>query len=648
MPAPARSAAGPAPMPLSQVHAPTPDPRVGLGAGLRDAAQATWNMKLLANTIPAQPSNPANVEPAAFMNATHSDLAFRGNYVFQGTYNGILIWDVSNPASPALKTAWTCPASQNDISVYQNLMFVSAEALNGRVDCGTQGVQDTVSADRMRGVRVVDISDISNPRVVANVQTCRGSHTHTLLVDPNDKDNVYIYVSGQAGVRSPNELAGCSKAQPGDDPNSSLFRIEVIKVPLAHPEQAAVVSSARIFDNLAAPPTHGQAPADKAELDKARARGAFIAHIEVANMDVALPDGFANRLLDSLVKQRGGTGAPTAADSAKLRTDLPALIARLTGGAGPKTGPNQCHDITVYPAVGLAGGACGGYGLLLDISNPTQPKRLDAVADSNFSYWHSATFSNDGSMVLFTDEWGGGGQAKCRASDPKEWGADAIFTIADKRKLDFHSYYKMLAPQTTEENCVAHNGSLVPVPGRTIMVQSWYQGGVSVFDWSDPNHPTEIAFFDRGPADSTKMAAGGHWSTYWYNGRIYSSEISRGLDVFELTPSPALTQNELDAANSVHVDYQNVQDQQKIVWPATFALARAYLDQLERNNGLAADKIASARQALAAAEQQQGQARHDALMQLATRLHTDATSAGDQAKAHTLASAVGDLANAGM
>jgi hypothetical protein len=299
----------------------------------------------------------------------------------------------------------------------------------------------------------------------------------------------------------------------------------------------------------------------------------------------------------------------------------------------------------VYPAIGLAGGACGGYGLLLDIKNPANPTRIGAVSDSNFSYWHSATFNNDGTKILFSDEWGGGGQPKCRATDKPEWGADAIFTL-ENGKMVFQSYYKMLAPQTQFENCVAHNGSLIPVPGRDIMVQAWYQGGISVFDWTDPAHPKEIAFFDRGPADSTKMAGGGSWSAYWYNGNIVSSEISRGLDIFQLTPSAFLSQNEIDAARSVHLDYLNVQGQPKITWPASFAVPRAYLDQLERGKGLADGRIAAARNELNRAEKMTGAERKAALTALSTQLHSDAPSASDQARVHKLATAVGDLANA--
>jgi hypothetical protein len=296
----------------------------------------------------------------------------------------------------------------------------------------------------------------------------------------------------------------------------------------------------------------------------------------------------------------------------------------------------------VYPEIGLAGGACGGYGLLLDISDVANPKRIAAVADSNFSFWHSATFSNDGSKVLFTDEWGGGGQPRCRSTDKPEWGADAIFTRSGT-SLAFQSYYKLPAAQTSLENCVAHNGSLIPIPGREVMVQGWYQGGISIFDWTDPKHPREIAFFDRGPMDSTRMAMAGSWSAYWYNGYIVSSEIARGLDIFELTPSAFISQNEIDAAKSVHMDYFNAQDQQKFVWPTTFELARAYLDQLARSNGLASGKVAAARAALAQAEKLPGN-RRDTLMQLAGQLHTDATGSSDEAKVHLLAQTVEALA----
>jgi hypothetical protein len=262
---------------------------------------------------------------------------------------------------------------------------------------------------------------------------------------------------------------------------------------------------------------------------------------------------------------------------------------------------NQCHDITVYSAIGLAAGACSGNGIVLDIKDPVHPKRMDAVNDPNYSYWHSASFSNDGSKVVFTDEWGGGLGARCRANDPNKWGADAIFRLKEE-KLSFMSYYKMPAAQGDSENCVAHNGSLVPVPGRDIEVQGWYQGGVSVVDFTDPVHPFEIAYFDRGPIDPKMLILGGEWSAYWYNGSIYGSEIARGLDVFELTPTKFLTQNEIDAAKTIHVSELNVQNQQKIEWGSQLIVAKAFVDQLERSQSLPANRIADLRKAIGNAE----------------------------------------------
>jgi hypothetical protein len=620
------------------VGEPMPDPRVGLKAGTTDAGQAAWNLRLVSNTPPSE----------KFVGVTNSDLAFLGPYAIQGTYNGPEVWDISNTSHPTLKTGYVCPASQSDVSVYRNLLFISGEGLSGRVDCGAEGVKDTVSKDRLRGLRIFDISDIANPKNVGNVQTCRGSHTHTLLVDPKDPENVYVYISGSAGVRSPNELAGCSRAPLDKDPNSALFRIEVIKVPLAHPEQAAIVSSPRIFNDLTAPARHGESPEDVAANAKAvadaKAKGGFVATIR--GTEQVIPGGFIRPMLDSIVKARNGT-APTAADSAALRAALPGLIARMIGpepAAGAvRPGPTQCHDITVYPAIGLAGGACEGYGFLLDIRDPAHPVRLAAVADSNFSYWHSATFNNDGTKILFSDEWGGGGQAKCRATDRREWGADALFNIVNGQMV-FQSYYKLPAPQTAFENCVAHNGSLIPIPGRDVMVQAWYQGGISVFDWTDPRNPHEIAYFDRGPMDSTRMVGAGSWSAYWYNGSIVSSEIARGLDIFELQPSAYISQNEIDAAKTVHFDYLNTQGQPKLVWPPSFSLARAYVDQLERSKGLSAERIAAIRQSLASAESASGSQRTDALNRIGTELNADVSGSTDSAKVQLLAAAVRDLA----
>ena len=479
----------------------------------------------------------------------NSDLAFQGNHLFQGNFYGLNIFDISNPAKTSLLTTMVCPGGQNDVSVYKNLLFMSVEMPNGRIDCGTQGFPPAPPAapeekgkptpppaqkDRFRGVRIFDISDIKNPKQVAAVQTCRGSHTHTLVVDPNDKNNVYIYVSGTSFVRQSEELAGCSGETPEKDPNTSLFRIDVIKVPLAAPQEAKVVSSPRIFTN---------------------------------------PE----------------TGS------------LAGLSSGATHGKEKPTPSNQCHDITVYSAIGLAAGACSGNGILLDVKDPVNPKRLDAVNDPNYAYWHSASFSNDGKKVVFTDEWGGGLGARCRPNDPNKWGADAIFDL-EGNKLKFASYYKMPAAQGDSENCVAHNGSLVPIPGRDIEVQGWYQGGISVMDFTDAQHPVEIAYFDRGPIDPKILVLGGDWSAYWYNGNVYASEIARGLDVFELTPTKLLTQNEIDAAKSVHMTELNVQNQQKIEWPRTLVVAKAYIDQLERSQALPADRITALRQAIQSAE----------------------------------------------
>ncbi|MEO1021944.1 MAG: hypothetical protein AAFW89_05320 [Bacteroidota bacterium] len=624
------------PATIANVEAPNPDPRVGLKAGLFDAEEAIWNLKLVSQTPP----------PEDFVGVTNSDLAFKDNYVFQGNYNGVIVWDMTDPANPELVVDYLCPASQSDVSVYENLMFVSGEGLGGRLDCGTEGVQQRVSEERLRGIRIFDITNVAEPKYVANVQTCRGSHTHSVLKDPNDDENIYVYVSGSASIRPDEELPGCSAAMPEDDPNSALFRIEVIKVPLANPEASEIVSSPRIFDDLVAPPTHGLAPAELAALEEARKAGKFM--FTLGGNERVLPDRFATRFLGQMVQERGGEGDPTAADSAMLRERLPAIIAEMTGGGGDRErrGPNQCHDITLYPEIGLAGGACEGYGLLLDISDPANPFRVDAVADSNFSYWHSATFSNDGSKVLFTDEWGGGGQPKCRESDPMEWGANAIFTINSDKKMEFESYYKIPAAQTSFENCVAHNGSLIPVPGREIMIQSWYQGGISLFDWTDPANPIEIGFHDRGPANPERMSMGGSWSVYWYNGYIVNSEIARGLDIFELTPNPYLTANEIDAANTVRLTYLNAQGQPKFEWPASFALSKAYMDQLERGKAMSGAELLALRQGLHKAEQLSGKKRTGALKTLAATVERKASSASaHKDKMMMLAQSIKDLSS---
>ena len=588
------------------------DPRVGLGAGLFDAEEAIWNLSMLSTTVP----------PEAFVGVTNSDLAFKDHYAIQGNYNGVLIWDISDPAAPVLVKDYLCPASQSDVSVYEHLLFVSGEGFGGRLDCGTQGVDEQVSHDRLRGIRIFDISDIANPEYVANVQTCRGSHTHSVLKDPDDDENVYVYVSGSAPVRPAEELPGCSGLSPDEDPESALFRIEVVKVPLADPAQAAIVSSPRIFEDLVAPPRHGPSPADIAAMEEARAAGKFV--VTYAGQSILLPDRYVEIIMGQWMAESGKEGEPTAADSTEFREALDGIFEAMVGAPdaegeddGPAPGPTQCHDITLYPEIGLAGGACEGYGLLLDISDPANPTRIDAVADSNFSYWHSATFSNDGSKILFTDEWGGGGGPKCRATDPMEWGANALFTLSEDGKMEFQSYFKLPAVQSSLENCVAHNGSLIPVPGRDLFIQSWYQGGISLMDWTDIKNPIEIAYHDRGPVNADQMSSGGSWSVYWYNGVIVSSEIARGLDIFQLEPSEYLSANEILASKTVKLDYLNAQGQPTYVWPVSFTLANAYLDQLERTAAFSAEGIARVRAGLHRAEAAEGDARSDILMRLA-------------------------------
>jgi hypothetical protein len=576
--------------------APSPDPRIGLKAGWMDAGEAIWNLKVVSKTPPS--SAFLNPDAPGDRRLVNSDLSFTGRYAIQGNYSGWQVWDIANPAKPALAKAYVCPGSQSDVSVYRNLLFVSGESTSGRLDCGLQGVADTVSHERLRGIRIFDIRDIRNPRYLANVQTCRGSHTHTVVEDPRDPANVYVYVSGSAPIRSASELPGCSSRPITQDSASAYFRIEVIQVPLAAPERAHIVSSPRIFEGLTTPPRHAE-PVDSAALAR---------RAQLAAQGGARPAG------QGFVRPDPGRG-----------------------------GPNQCHDITVYPAIGLAGGACGGYGLLLDIRDAANPRRIGAVADSNFSFWHSATFNNDGTRVLFSDEWGGGSAPRCRATDKMEWGADAIFSLRGNQMV-FQSYYKMPAPQTSFENCVAHNGSLIPVPGRDIMVQAWYQGGISVFDWTDPAHPVEIAYHDRGPMDATRLVDGGSWSVYWYNGYLYSSEIARGLDVFELVPSGFLTRNEIEAAKLVHFDYLNVQGQPKLVWPPSFFVARAFVDQLTRSRGLSPDRLTGIRTQLVAAEALRGAARRDPLGRLATELENEAARSSDPGKVRMLVQSVRDLA----
>lgn len=556
----------------------SPDPRVALTPGFRDAGEAALNMRLVASLPkpegffdPANPSGLPNREgrdeetlapdpdaqddaepeevsdPAAgqdvqetpvaedeeedenseprpsLLNFGNTDLVFTGNVLVAGNYHGYNAYDISNPTMPQLLSSVVCPGGQGDVSIVGNLLIMSVEQTRGRLDCGLQGVAEPESEERFRGIRIFDVSDFRLPVQVGAVQTCRGSHTHTVVTDPDDDGNIYVYGSGTSFVRDEEELAGCADESPFENPDSALYRIDVIRIPVDAPGEAQIVNRPFIFSD---PET-----------------------------------GVAAGLWE------GGDHGP---DTQNTRNT------------------NQCHDITAFPEIGLAAGACSGNGILLDISDPANPERIDEVIDPGFAYWHSATFNNDGSKVIFTDEWGGGGRPRCRASDPLNWGADAIYDIVDNQ-MEYRSHYKMAAPQTETENCVAHNGSLVPVPGRDIFVQAWYQGGVSVVDFTDSGNPVEIAFFDRGPIDEEELITGGYWSTYWYNGYIYGTEIARGLDVMQLQPSDLLSENEIAAASLPHGTVTfNAQQQTMFRWPAEPVVARAYLDQLARSETLSA------------------------------------------------------------
>src|SRR5262245_31976103 len=596
-----------------------PDPRVGLKPGLHDAGEAAWNLERVVNLpkpdgffdpkapggnpappepdpkAPPDPKNPPRdpdapppFDPVASnrLGFTNSDLAFSGNHAFVGNYHGFNTYDVERPTRPKLLASIVCPGGQGDVSVHGHLLFMSVEQTRGRLDCGIQGVPTPVSTERFRGVRIFDISDLSKPKQVAAIQTCRGSHTHTLVPDPKDPANLYVYGSGTGSVRSAEELAGCSGLKPEEDPNTALFSIDVIKVPLAHPEQAAIVNRPRVF-------------ADS-------------------------QTGKLNALWNG-----GDHGEGTQKTSVT----------------------NQCHDITVFPEIGLAAGACSGNGILLDIHDPVHPVRLDDASDKNFAYWHSATFNNDGTKVIFTDEWGGGTRPRCRATDLPTWGADAVFDIVDTKdgkKLRFGGYYKMPAAQSDTENCVAHNGALIPVPGRDIMAHALDQGAVSVFDFTDSAHPVEIAYFDRGPIDAKVLITGGYWSTYWYNGQIYGSEIARGIDVFKLVPTEHLSQNEIDAATQVRIEELNTQQQMKITWPASTAVALSYVDQLTRTRGIQPDRARAAKTALDRADGLRGGSDHNAaavveqLDTLARQVEGDAAgaTAPDAARLKALAATI--------
>jgi hypothetical protein len=450
---------------------------------------------------------------APLLSFSNTDIAFWDNIMVAGSYHGFNLYELTEKTVPSLLASVVCPGGQGDVSIVGQLLIVSVEETRGRVDCGLEGIRGDISADRFRGIRIFDISDVTQPRQVGAVQTCRGSHTHSVVAGPDEQGKLIVYNSGISRVRKEEELAGCIDESPGDN-RTALFRIDVIEIPVDDPANARIIDSPTVF----------------------------------ADPETGALSGL----------WRGGDHGDETQET--YRTD-------------------QCHDITVFPSLQLAAGACSGNGILFDISDPRRPERIDVATDTGFAYWHSATFNNDGTKVIFTDEWGGGTRPRCRTYDPLTWGADAIYDIVD-RKLVFQSHYKMSAPQLETENCVAHNGSIIPVPGRDIFVQAWYQGGLSIIDFTDSKNPMEIAYFDRGPVDAEDLVTGGYWSTYWYNGHIYGTEIIRGIDVFALTPSDYLTANEIAAATLADQGGQfNPQQQLSNTWPAAPVVGMAYLDQ---------------------------------------------------------------------
>ncbi|WP_306251316.1 DUF305 domain-containing protein [Parvularcula sp. IMCC14364] len=530
------------------------DPRVGLAAGFRDAGEAISNLELVA-TLPKpqgffDPENPAGLPPiidpdedeeedeetatewgarSPLLSFSNTDMAFVDDTLIVGNYHGFNIYKLDEEGLPSLTSSVVCPGGQGDVSVVGDILIMSVEQTRGRVDCGQQGITEDVSAERFRGLRIFDISDLSQPVQVGQVQTCRGSHTHSVVSGPGRDGKIIVYNSGTASVRDDEELAGCIGDIPGDD-RTALFRIDVVEIPVDDPSKARIVDSPAVF----------------ADPETGALAGLW----------------------------RGGDHGEDTQE-----TEI----------------TDQCHDITVFPSAKIAAGACSGNGIIFDISNPLKPRRIDAVVDKGFAYWHSATFNNDGTKVLFTDEWGGGGRPRCRVHDPMDWGANALYDIEDG-KLEFRSHYKLPAPQSDEENCVAHNGSIIPVPGRDIFAQAWYQGGLSLIDFTDSSNPVEIGYFDRGPVHPERMMVGGFWSTYWYNGRIYGTEIIRGLDVFALKPSDYLTENEIAAALLADQGAVfNPQQQLPVTWPAVPVVAHAYLDQLERGKDLSADRLSALR-----------------------------------------------------
>ena len=524
------------------------DPRAGLAPGLFNAEEAILNLELVVSQRKPpgfyDPNNPAARGAAALKNEvdeedkpkttqksanalrypmlsfSNTDMAFSDDLLVTGSYHGFNMYQLQDSGIPNLVSSVVCPGGQGDVSIVGDLLIMSVEQTRGRLDCGLQGVSEDISDERFRGIRIFDISDITSPVQVGAVQTCRGSHTHSVVSGPDADGKILVYNSGTSSVRKEEELENCIDGTPGDD-RTALFRIDVIEIPVDDPSKSRIIDSPTVF----------------ADPETGALAGLW----------------------------RGGDHGDDTQET--YRTD-------------------QCHDITVFPSANLAAGACSGNGILFDITDPRKPTRIDAVTDAGFAYWHSATFNNDGTKILFTDEWGGGGRARCRAWDPITWGADAIYDIIDQ-KLEFKGNYKIPAPQLETENCVAHNGSIIPVPGRDIFIQAWYQGGISVIDFTDSTNPIEIAYFDRGPIHEKELLTGGFWSVYYYQGAIYGTEIARGLDVLKLLPSEFLSANEIAAAAFAYPAMGprklfNPQQQIPMAWPDMPIVASAYVDQFER------------------------------------------------------------------
>jgi hypothetical protein len=552
---------------------------------------------------------PAPFDTASGLKFINSDLAFGTHFVYQANFAGFTIWDITDPAKPVMASATRCITSQGDPTIVGNLLFLSAEGAGNRNDCGDGGVQDP--KDHMAGVRIFDVSDPKVPKLVKNVQTCKGSHTHTLVPSPKDPRTVYLYVSGQQAARPETELAGCKNGTDPADPTNSLFQLDIIKVPLDHPERAEVIPGARIFTGLDGGGECKQfcAPADPRRQAAGRTRPA---------PDPAMP-----------------------------------------------TTPRNCHDVTAYPAMNLLAASCSTHSIVVDISNPEKPFRVDALTDTNnFQGRHTAAFSNDGKKLIQTDEWGGGTGPMCQASSMIELGGNTVITLDEKKKQTQRAYFKLPSAQAAEENCVSHNGGIIPVPGRDLYVQGWYQGGINIMDFTNPDTAIEIGYFDRGSINPPKLidgpqpppgtpevrgggnTIGGSWGAYYWNGLIFSSELDRGMDILELTPSAQLSANEIAAAKLVRFDDYNPQSQPKMTWPPAFVVVRSYLDQLVRNGGLASARTAAISSALDMAEMKTGAARATALNALAQQVDRDVAGARDGARVRTMAGEIRRLAAA--